>query len=1838
MEKKNTKLLFLSIILLFSLINLSFSAESLNFDEEVIIKECKKVKSKSIYKLDITVDLEDFVKVEIEGQEEGDELITHVVDFRKKVDGEDRVQLGYSLTKSTVMWLTKFQLSHGDNFITIECSKYNCDYKIIISTSDTIEMDIGSQLTLFVSENDQKFKFSFNRNVTEIDEDEYATIWALGSRDIETELSAGKDTSQIKHSQSNIYNLKTSETNSDIYFLEIKKTEIGDLITVGSNLIQEAKSTTPIKVNEPEKVGYINKKFNTGVCFDIDSNDYDFNEQDIVYLIAIFNEKVAEVYYKESGDEMEETIQTVNNGYISHRLGAKYLKGLSFCVRLPTVDSEQFDVKEISFSIQLTNTKYSPSKTILYSPQKLGDIYTRAIPGGEIVTFIGMPPFYEAKNITYNLLSQFGFPNMYFDICTNYPFCDYTSRQLVNATDPHNINGMSTYTVPIDPKRTAISPKQDVLIVRCTAGNRRQRKEESDEIPAPTTCEFNTMIFTNVDSVTLQEAQLFNHFILSGDKDKYTVKYTGENKVEKIFIEIMTFTGDVISEIEFKAEFNKYQDANKVFYSVKIDPNSTIKEVNFSLKAKTNSYYSVMYTLIRKGDESIPTSHIPSGVSYLVTIEPESKDKANTGKKIINFRNLRVFDEHPFMVNFYSLNCRLSISAERQQAKEPEQVLLERKDDYYTQDILTKDMFSYFSDEYTYIAYVDKIDFTKSTQKICMVYVSCQELQEIDSQINRQILLSENVPQQIVFQEEFNTVKYLYALTNHENDLAIYFNLFDQAKYSVRVTIERIEVRYENITTSKQMYLDHSTYEEFCKKGDVCPVVVEIVCEEEFLSKQPQLEVSIKKVVEKNTPSYIIKNKVRTDYLNGDIWQYYYTDIGENEEGVVIANFYRGSGIIYGKIVPKVKQIAEVDTDWRDMYTFPKEERDSLPYIPYLKTLNIFPGFTSECTNGCYLLLSVKSSVKGEFNNKSRQYGFNLLVDSHPFDEFYTQYPLVNFPCEEYIIGNIPVSNEKRIQIFYSVYFPHDAEKIVIDFQSIAANLYINTGINSERPTTTSADFIYKTSGRENLFEITKEQFLEAGKKRHILDESVTSLKGQSLIIGVWADKTDSVFATVYSIKIHLPLISKKNGINIYDVNSDQKILCKTTKLDDDKDKNKNICLYMVKFDQLDEIFNLLIYPVFKEQSTTFEMHADFILSEKYDLYDEEYLMKNIPTKDSEFSTTKTNLDFIYLNFFGRSDSYLYVSIVTKEPTITQLLSSFYTFDEELTPNPSTSQLFIVEDEVMKFNFVTYDDLEINIVSLNGEANIFWESDLDAVYHLKGRDERLSLTSSIIYSGDDEKDSKRMKSKLVVQNLHPLEEGEKKNFDNPKGFAFYITYYLRSPMINLDHLIMGKSSNFAYRESDLPIAIYSPLEKQDKDTSIFFTFYDLIEERYTNKVEPVKLYASVIKESTIFDIKMNPELKPSSERAVKGVYDPSIRTGVITLKPRDIAKFGIKDSEKPTLMIQVEKGDQRVTYSRVGFEAAVIQDSSLVGVTERVYQFGKLSLEDEVNIYKLRTDKKNKVMRINLSFNTNYLDWAVSVTPGSTKNDTFVNATSRYSNGRLFYSFEPDPEKVEYVYLMFFHSKAKSYTDKLTNYAFKYINSENDIDIRDYTVSNSNIECKRIGDFDYSVTITAVPNLDRLKASYFLQFVPRSTLIEGEHFQTIAVTESPQTVLEFNNPKINDEKITLEAKGIFQDIVYLQVIAYIHDGPNNEYVAYNSLYFEKSLQPLPTPASNGSTTVFIVISIILLIVVIVLIYFLFKFSKKNKDLLDKVNKTSFQQENEENINGDGLLFNEGKLT
>ena len=85
------------------------------------------------------------------------------------------------------------------------------------------------------------------------------------------------------------------------------------------------------------------------------------------------------------------------------------------------------------------------------------------------------------------------------------------------------------------------------------------------------------------------------------------------------------------------------------------------------------------------------------------------------------------------------------------------------------------------------------------------------------------------------------------------------------------------------------------------------------------------------------------------------------------------------------------------------------------------------------------------------------------------------------------------------------------------------------------------------------------------------------------------------------------------------------------------------------------------------------------------------------------------------------------------------MISSMNVFDEDqgkvpiFYPSPRTEQIVQAKKENLILEFSGNSSLIVNIQNLGGEADVRWEEDPEVVHYLRGKGDRLTLTTSKDY-------------------------------------------------------------------------------------------------------------------------------------------------------------------------------------------------------------------------------------------------------------------------------------------------------------------------------------------------------------------------------------------------------------------------------------------------------------------------------------------------------------------------
>lgn len=1704
------------------------------------------------------IDIPTYTKLYVDGIED----INYVISVFSDSKRETRIQLAQSLYKKSILYLTKEQVESKTIYVDIECSSIPCTYNFIISAEEKIYLEEGEQLNYYVSEKNIKMDFEINLK------SEKANIWSRGGNTISNNLS----------------NFLEKSKNGNIFLVSGKKAEFtvtgtkGDMINVGSIGFNEEKSDKSVMVDEEIITVFLSKTKFPKACFRFEMREAPENRS-LVFLEGQIENNIIYTIKKKDGEENNEE-EIFTKGRLYKRLNSKDLNQIELCFTFPEEDKyTQFkNIEEIIFNFYLTFGKTSKKGQNFYEPQISGQFYIRNILTGNIAFFIGMKPDKDFDEINYNIFGEAGFSNLFFYECDNYPLCNYNEENI--RGNPRSIDRFSTYSLYADTeelktKFNPINKKQNLLMVYCVPNT-----QVFDFF-----CQFDTLIYSNNDLINAQENQYFNQYLLENEIDNYKISFYKESNILKVNINIIIYVGDVetITNTLDGNEYINQHSSNKYVISIILGQKSeNIDNIVFKIKAIKNSFYTIVLSYVRNDDTSEITDKIQSGMNYLITIDPLTKTKESNANKLIKFTNDKISELLPFLINFYSLNCKFEIYKKNKIGeKEEYEYTPINKFDYCHEDIVSIDQDVYPEDEYEYKLEVLEEDFSSYNGKLCMAYVSSIEINRAHIITSRDIIIPDNIPQQIAFNnKKLYHISYAYIHVDNNQDIIVKFNLIHKAQYFVKFYFEYSEGKNYTINSNNIIYLNHSEWKEECNEEDqLCYIIVDITLEETKNVNDPILELSIKSV-DSDTAIYIPKNLLKMDYVQNKVFQHYYTEVGKNEVGFVLVNFNRYSGRFFAKLAKKNIDTIEEGADWAGKYKFPTTTEESLQYDSFTNKIK-FDTKSLNCDDGCYLLISIESNVESSsLVQQFMNYPFSIIVQSSLDGMSSTNIPPTRISFDDYIVGDIKESTDENIKEFYTIWINDDAEEINIDFLSKAGGLFINVGNN--KPTIKNADFKFLPSGEDSIYTIKKKEILDITKK--------DSIKDTFLTIGIWANMNDNVDTTFYSFIMHLNSNSKNK---IHRVKSDRKTLCDTDNIDNDKYSYR--CLFVIEYYYIGKLNNLLIYPTLEDTSAGYQIYAEYISPSKFEMGNETEIEKAIPTKLSEFSTDKTKSNYLYIENGLINGNYLFVSVVSNKNTRIELLTTFYNYLDVITPNPITTQLFLVKkDNSLTLNFPTDYKFIANLNSITGNAEVYWENEPNNKFYLMQQDFKYSLTSLNNNKNDNNN------GRLIIKSSN-------ENPDKDIGFAFYLNYNMRYQK-NFDELIFGKSVNFAYFESDFPLAIYSRVKDINKDVEIFFTIYEIENDEKTFNQAPIKASAILVKEKTIYDIKSNPEMTIDLSKAIKFVYDSQLRTGFVRIKKEDLQKFNINKNDNPNLYIKIEKTNDNYKFKKLNLVLTAHQEDLLVPISERIYQYGILLENEEKKEYILKTALKNPYMAVEFSSTNDELSIKMEKENGEAIN----KKDEKNKNGKKILFFEVDPENNEIVKLVV--SKTKQSKNKY-HFSFKYQNEKDAKSFKEYTIDDSNlkIENKRSNnENNYKITLNPVKESDKFNINYFVKLIHKNKKIQKESISVEEDEGERLIIKEFNNPKPDNGKLTLELNNIAFIPNCVKVIAQVYDNGINEFLSYKNFEFTKDQDG----TKSSFAIPFIIVSVILGLVIISMIIALFLCHKKNKNLYNEINKVN----------------------
>ena len=760
----------------------------------------------------------------------------------------------------------------------------------------------------------------------------------------------------------------------------------------------------------------------------------------------------------------------------------------------------------------------------------------------------------------------------------------------------------------------------------------------------------------------------------------------------------------------------------------------------------------------------------------------------------------------------------------------------------------------------------------------------------------------------------------------------------------------------------------------------------------------------------------------------------------------------------------------------------------------------------------------------------------------------------INIIVDKFYFGNI---NNNNSTINYSLLLLNETEQIFFDFQSEFGCLYIN--VKEELDLNSNYDFKFCSEGSSNIFIINKKEILE------IIDlDKEDSLENLIINISVGYSEDEKDLNFTYSLKVSL----RKPEINIFEINSDHKTLCKTEKTKGDYYR----CLFLITNNNNENNDNLIIYSISQNNTNKLSIFADYINKDEYDKWDTEYLINNIPNINSNYNNYNSERDFVYVPN-NNSEKYIYVSVESNNEENIEIIAQTINNEFEL-PNINDIKIYEINKSSanLNLNHILMNDISFSLVTLYGKANIQFQYDLSTQYITDIRENKLLLRINL------ELCKKNNSCNLIINDL---EESDK----NGLGYIFYISYSEQSNNI-LNELIYGKSSKLLYNINfKYPIILYEKIPNNSTPININLQLYNLLQiEPFNESIFDIQVL--IMSKKDIYNFKLDYSYIEKYKYIIKGKFDSILSAANIYLSSEDINSFKIDDKY---LLIYISINNNiNVTQLIIG--STISQINNLIYPSERIYHYGKLNDEEKI-VYKLKGNEQYHLMRLEFGCNNNNIIWSVKRNYDNynyNKNDTDLSfVTEKWVNGRELLTMYI--ERGEDIYLIIFY-RYPIKRNNLTNFIFKYINSAKNGDFKDFIVKDDSLNYD-IDSAQLEVNkLKNMPNFNQIK--YYLRIIKENDYINSEPINTIALTESKSN-LTLTGKESDNNKILFYLKKFIdkKETYYINVYSIIVENYSDiEYFSYSSLKIEREIIKQPN-------IVLIIISLVFALFVIIMIIF-----------------------------------------
>ena len=1638
------------------------------------------------------------------------------------------------------------------------------------------------------------------------------------------------------------------DSEENYYLLDIisKDNQYITISVTSKEMIDEDTYTPITKVipNEGGKYSILKNGLLKQECYSINQNLSNYENSLVFASISFYTKPLTYFFSQNKNNIIIPKQNSINIIFEKNKNNENNLYD-DLCFALEKEDDEGI------FKIEISETNDLFNKKNIYDPLNTGSIYVKSLPINGLTYYTHNPANRIYTQMNFNLKVIKGHIDMFVVRCDTFPDCSYKYEELLEESKiiendkiikPHIVNDMFSYSDYTKEGEIDLSPfnyKQNLMYVYC-----------SDEAKTDL-CQFEISFFTEKDRILLLNNDKFYQYMLEGEIDLYQINIPkSSDPFSKIQVILYTFTGDALYNAigtnknltvthDFVGGKEIYEYIPKEIYPI----NEQDLNIEFNIKAVTNTYYEVEYKIIRisyddnKLENKVFFDEKYTFISNYITFKDQVKyinGNDENNKRYFVFENNKVEEQNPYFVQIFSLNCEIKVKRDEKNINRIGNIyqdLIETNDTYYEN--------KYYIYEMNIESFENYGDEDSQIEKQCIIYISGEPLDKEETTYNNinknKILLTENDPHEIILTKDIKSYRYLFPYLGYTKDstsfMLIHINFDSKMSIKAKFYFDESNIKKEEtMGRSGQILLNNKLINENCKDiEEICNIIIEInffnvdkYDKTSWSSPNFQLFISSQNKI----PSYLKNGEMRLDsVVLSNPYQYFYTDISKDSEGQIIANTKRGEGILFVRIYKK--GTIDRKRSWGDIEIPVNQCSDCLVYDSFTHSVHFEKEHTKKCGNdGCLLIVTYKNNYSPS-SNKDYLSAFTLLTRLYNKDKM--KQSILDIPLKTYVYGAI----EKRLLTYnyFKIYFPEDSEKIDFEIQCETCILYINK--NETLPTPENHDLEYYSEGKFGVYGYVI-------KSSESIKDKYYTLRIESPIIA-------SRYVTTYSLRVLLPIPSPMVNYNLIPVDSDQNANC-----DLSLKYNDGICYFIVYIDDNSkEVKNILAHVYTDFDLIDLEINANFIPKEIVERFDINEMISYLPeSKDSNFSTANEFYqDYLLIDITQRKkNDYIIFGVKSEYSATVTFLCTYYNYKNSIRTNPNTVQLIKMEsNDNLQLNLGSNNFYLIYLYSLYGTGEIKWydENKIEKIHKFSEHE----LFSFTIYIADNENSIKSYGEDLAFYLWQDVREAE-----------FFV----------MNEMDFNMRERFLYIQSIISLKYYCllPLLKNEKtkklnfEDLIYYFEINLPDELDINKDNNLIIEGSIINLEIINKIKIAKSdeniINPSNKITIN--YDLSTNSAFINLNSTYCEQIwnSLDDNNgNAYLYISIKQKEPKTFENGISGQMIVSFKNNTYYVIPP-NQIISTQLDIKVNninyyLYNLQLDgsyDKNKIVldiSSNVAINDNNIIYSLidynninnlneNIIKKNSSNIEIDEKNSILIGGKYHLEFILKEKDTKGIYLCFFTDKntIKENELKSINFIFKYSSYTPDYILPEYTIE------KKITNITQSKTNIQIYLNKVIKKENSIQYYPKSVFIirkinyenkiSNEELSSISSLQSNYDILYLYKEDENDNG-TLVIEFPYQkkdkEKYYISIICNLYeDGEKFAYQTFDSKdIIEVDEKGKKDKKDNNKTAMIIlIITMVLVIVILAILIFLYINKKKMDNMNEKMLKVSFEKNESEN--------------